>query len=184
MFELLLTVVISEKSCFEQKNAWSRFCLNKFYCLNCTRYINMTTASYWSHANAGPRSLHVTHQYTIDIMQINLNAKKHNSQYKVNANSIQRKINGGGDSCMRHSLDLQPHGVSQRRPLHHVHVQFSSITWEFIRRSHTTTPSFTQRLFHADFQQHTYQHKTPIHSTSHSLYVSLRSTKNIWHWPL
>jgi len=27
VFELLFTVVISEKSCFEQKNAWSRFAL-------------------------------------------------------------------------------------------------------------------------------------------------------------
>jgi len=32
----------------------------------------------------------------------------------------------GRDSCMRHLLDIPPHRVSQRRPLHHVLVQYSS----------------------------------------------------------
>ena len=37
LFIYKLTVMISAKSCFEQKNAWSRFALIG-YCLNCTNF--------------------------------------------------------------------------------------------------------------------------------------------------
>ena len=50
-----------------------------------------------------------------------------NSQYS-NTKSILTiyHTSGGGDSCMRHLLELPSHRVSQRRPLQHVLVQFSS----------------------------------------------------------
>jgi len=89
-------------------------------------------------------------------MQININAKKHDYQYKVNANNIQHKW--GGASCMRHTLDF-PVSTTRRLPTTSsaprscsvfVHRQLTLIrrpsprlTREFTRRrSQTTTASF------------------------------------------